>query len=351
MSSSTTPALPAPATVDVFGPSNPLYPLLLLHLPDVLTRIVVHFASPLYPRHAQYTGNAVLRSGCHAAFNTRTAGLLASQASSRSDASALTSALSSARTFSLLGPLTVCGWMCRPRADKPGFLLSANTNSPHAVRSTVLFIGHDKHSSGEVQLCTRFGGEPTLCASHSITGPEPAVHGGWEFVAVTFQPAAADIDEAMEAELEDDEDEGEPTSGTRRLYHNGSIVAEDECSPALLGTDFHLLIGRYDTRPMSSFAQGGLCDVRVYSRALDADEVRGLYEGQEVSSEQLEVRWRLDGSQLGEDRYVRDSSGHNRHAVLPGLPVEISMTGSPINDAVAAEEGVADDTEAEQSVR
>ena len=318
-------ASPVPAPLDIFGPSNLLYPLVLPHLPDVLARIVVHYASPLFPRHSQYAGNAVLGCGCHAAFNTRTATLpqLASPQSSP---------LSLARPFSLSTALTVCGWICRPRPDNASFLLSTHSNAPQAARSSCMFLGyiHDVQTD-ELRLSVRFADEPLLTAPHSAVHPN--AYRGWEHIAVTFQPS---VDEE-EVEL-DEEDIEESMSGSRRLYHNGGLAAEDECSAVPLDTDFFILLGRYDTRVTGQSLHGGLCDVRFYSRALDADEVRALYEGEEVNSEQLEVRWRMDTSQLGEDRYVRDSSGHSRHAVVPGEPIEISKTGSPSRDSQAGEQ-------------
>ena len=344
------PARALSVSLDVFGSSNPLYPLVLHHLPDVLARIVVHYASPLFPRQCQYAGNAMLGCGCHAAFNTRTARLLSSSSATSprsSDPSSVSTTLSRARPFSLSGALTVCGWMCRPRADKAAVLLSANSNVPQAARPTCMFVGYDKDvHSNEPRLSARFADEPALLAPQSAV--LPTAHRGWEHIALTFQPAAVEEKEDMD---DDEEDAAEPAAGTRRLFHNGALVAQDECSPLPLHTDFYLLLGRYDMRIASTSAQGGLCDVRVYSRALDADEVQRLYEGEEVSSEQLEVRWRLDVSQCGEEQYVRDSSGHNRHAVVPGHPVEISKTGSPGRDSDAAAHASNQDDGANHAVR
>ena len=344
-----TPTGSTPSALDVFGPSNPLHPLVLPHLPDVLARIVVHYASPLFPRHTQFAGNAVLGAGCHAAFNTRTAALHA-LASSRSRGERTSSSdLSLARPFSLSGALTVCGWMSRQRANKSACLLSAHSNSPHAAHTPCMFVGVFNIHGDELQLSTRFADEPALCAPHSAV--QPSSYRGWEHVAVTFLPSA----EEKEAEEDEEEEEemDEPSVGERRLYHNGALVAEDECPGLPLDEDFFLLLGRHDTRLTVPSLLGGVCDVRLYSRALDADEVQRLYEGEEVSDEQLEVRWRLDVSQLGEDRYVKDSSGFGRHAVMPGQPVEISKVGSPLRTAGEAARETSndvDDAEEDESV-
>ena len=317
-------AVPASSPLDVFGPSSPLYSSVLVHLPDVLARIVVHYASPLFPRHSQYAGNAILGCGCHAAFNTRTAGLHAVASFRDVDERATSSDSSHTRPFSLSKALTVCGWMCRPHPERAAFLLSAHSNAPQAARTPCMFVGYiNEPGNSQLQLSACFADEPLLSAP--LSAVHPSTYRGWEHIAVTFQPAELE----QENEQLDDEDADGSSSGSRRLYHNGVLVAQDECPPVPLNSDFFLLLGRYDTRLTGQSLHGGVCDVRLYSRPLDADEVQRLYEGEEVSGEQLELRWRLDVSQLGEERYVRDSSGHSRHAVLPGEPLEISNTGGP----------------------
>ena len=310
-------AVPVPAPLDVFGPSNSLYPFVLPHLPDVLTRIVIHYASPLFPCQHHYSGNAIMHANCHAAFNTRTAALLCSSPAAR------TAPLS--RPFSLSGALTVCGWLHRSRTDKAAFLLSIHSNAPHSPHHPYVFVGYVPFlQTGQLQLSARYAVDDLLSAPH--TAVQPTDYHGWEYIALTFQPHTAD--QPAEQLDDDDDDTDEPTTGTRRLYHNGALIAQDECPPLPLHTDFHLLLGRYDTRSLAPSLHGGLCDVRVYSRAVGEDEVQRLFEGEDVSEEGLEVRWRMDVSQQGEEKYVRDSSGHARHALVPGYPVEVSLTGS-----------------------
>ena len=72
-----------------------------------------------------------------------------------------------------------------------------------------------------------------------------------------------------------------------------------------------------------------MCDVRLYSRALEQYGVTSLYQGEpdtNSSVEALEVWYKLDASDFDE-RVVRDSSGHGRHATVTGAALQLSMTG------------------------
>jgi hypothetical protein len=65
------------------------------------------------------------------------------------------------------------------------------------------------------------------------------------------------------------------------LYLDGEVVDRDDSqSGAVVHSDRPLYVGRGDNGYTSYYAMdGGIDDVRVYDRALDADEVGSLYEG------------------------------------------------------------------------
>ena len=63
-----------------------------------------------------------------------------------------------------------------------------------------------------------------------------------------------------------------PNLARRRLYRNGVLLAEDDCQSPDVDDHHTLLLGRF-ARDTHSPLHGGLCDVRLYSRALEADEV------------------------------------------------------------------------------
>ena len=114
--------------------------------------------------------------------------------------------------------------------------------------------------------------------------------------------------------------------GRRRLYRDGRLVAEDDCRPLLIPADNRILLrgASYDS---GLNLEGGICDVRLYSRALSEEEVVALYEGEDgrVQRDGLEAEWRLEtGGAVAED-----SSGHARHAVAAGdsIGIQSSQTG------------------------
>ena len=64
---------------------------------------------------------------------------------------------------------------------------------------------------------------------------------------------------------------------TAKIYLNGQLVAEGTTSPAPPSTSYKFYIGRnYSINP--EFLSGLVDDVRIYNRALSAEEVKALYE-------------------------------------------------------------------------
>jgi hypothetical protein len=282
----------------VFGPSNPLYSLVLPHLPvPDLTRLVLQYASPLLPRQGRYQGNAIL--------SKYTTVQYAPSASCPSFSLAR-------RSFSW------SGWLYRTEDVDRQFLLEVCSIPSSAGGSQRLHCGYRYN---------RF----TFGFFHNDLD-SPAHQAGqrrkttWEHWAGTFHfPRSEQLHGAV---MPHEHSSDAPASelGRRRLYRDGQLVAEDDCRPLLVTADNRILLGAasYDH---ALNLKGGICDVRLYSRALSEEEVAALYEGEDgrVDREGLEAEWRLEtGGALAED-----SSGHGRHGTVTGNPNSLlsSRTG------------------------
>lgn len=98
-------------------------------------------------------------------------------------------------------------------------------------------------------------------------------------------------------------------SGTMRLYVNGGTPTGG-VRTANWAASGPLSIGRAMVADSpGNFLKGWVDEVRVYSRAISADEVTGIVSGDGVTS----GTWRLDGN-------ATDLSGQNRNGTLGGAP-------------------------------
>ena len=313
------PAPPADRIVasapDVFGPTHPLYKPIAAttRLPDVLTRIVVQYASHLYPRQAHYAGNVVLAQSTDIKYTSSGAASSAASSSSSTTASSTPSA-SAVDSFSLRNrSWSMCGWMSRAVGGTPSFLLSVLANPRPSYTNSHVHLGYTCHPHGGPTNCFTAG---FYANDLDLTPPAVDVdaHHEWEHWCVTLHcPQPGD---------------GGSGLARRRLYRNGALMAEDACQPPDIDGGFTLLLGRYDPHHFQCL-QGGTCDVRLYSRALEAGEINALYAGEERaegSKEALEVWYKLDATDFDES-VVRDSSGHGRHAAVDGALLQLSLTG------------------------
>ena len=324
----------AAARLDIFGPSNPLYSSVANHLPDVLTRIVVQYASPLYPRQARYAGNAIMESRSDIVYETRHQLQSAPSSPSPSSSSCLSNA--PRPRFSLYHrSFSVSGWLKRRAADRPRceFLLSVQLLGASSAACCWLHLGYlpHPHSHGQANCFTLGFYGNDLDARPPLIDLQP--NGQWEHWAATFHfPLPAEPETAQPL-------------GRRRLYRDGRLLLQDDCLPLLIGEEHQILLGTY--RRGMWVLQGGICDVRLYSRALQQQEVEALYAGEDaaVSRDGLELQYELtaadepsaDGSSL-----LRDSSGHERHALVKGAGLSFSSTGSAGEDLPAAHETLGD---------
>lgn len=106
-------------------------------------------------------------------------------------------------------------------------------------------------------------------------------------------------------------------------------MCEDDCRLPDIGAAHAILLGRYDDSHTFQTLPMGLCDVRVYSRALEASEVAALYAGEDDSGSSvdgLEVWYKMDATDF-DAAMVRDSSGHERHATVERTELQLSLTG------------------------
>ena len=351
---------------DVFGPPHPLFHLVsaATQLPDVLTHIVVHYASHLYPRQARYAGNVMLQRNTTVQYQVTSTPVpsfsVAASASSLSPSSPVVSSSSAssfhtvASTSPLPGPSlsansgssaggrfslfdrswSVCGWMNRAVPNVPQFLLSVHSTDRVAAMdvSSQVHIGYTCHPHGSPTNCFTVG-FPSNDLNISAPTIDVAAHHEWEHWCTTLHyprpaecgPYTPPTTEHTHAEYKD---ANVPNLARRRLYRNGVLLAEDDCQLPNIDHNHTLLLGQYATSVFPSL-HGGLCDVRLYSRALEADEVHALYAGEEdvdSSKEGLEVWYKLDATDF-DARVVRDSSGHGRDAVVEGTPLQLSLTG------------------------
>ena len=326
---------------DVFGPPHPLFQLVsaATQLPDVLIRIVVHYASHLFPRQAQYAGNIVLQRSSTIYYRATDPTAASSSSSSTSTAPLPGPSLpsdsgsSSSDRFSLSDrSWSMCGWMNRAVPNVPQFLLSVHATDRAMSNNTHVHIGYTCHPHGSATNCFTVG---FYANDLDVTPPTIDVggHHEWEHWCTTLHyprpaecgPYTPPTTEHTHAEYKD---ANVPNLARRRLYRNGVLLAEDDCQLPNIDHNHTLLLGRYATSVFPSL-HGGLCDVRLYSRALEADEVHALYAGEEdvdSSKEGLEVWYKLDATDF-DARVVRDSSGHGRDAVLEKGSLQLSLTG------------------------
>ena len=314
-SSSSSTSQPSPG-VDVFGPTHPLHPLVAAHLPDVLARIVLAYQSPLLPRQHHYHGHIVLPYGAYGFRDQRQLHM-------------------SANPLSLAGrSFSWSGWMNRSPVGprwRNYFLLSFEAHNKPGP-SQWLHIGYRQHYDKMIR------GVETPEESRAFTvgfngndlDARPAdtdlmLFGAWEHWSGSYDyprqlttphvPCNNACEEALH-----------PPAGTlfgrRKLYRNGELVVEDDCIPLTADQHSTLVVGNYQHHGHDMTLDGGVCDVRLYSRVLSAAEMRALYSGEEheVSGECLEAHWPLEGEQhiatKGAKREMLDVSGNERHLEL-----------------------------------
>ena len=321
--------------VAVFGPSHPLYSLVSAHLPDVLTRLVLAYQSPLLPRQQHYHGHILLPYGSYG---------FRDQRQQRMAGNPLSLAR---RSFSW------SGWMNRsPSARgrmRNHFLLSFQSHDKGGP-SQWLHIGYRQHSvrhkSAEENRAFAFafnGNDLDARPAHT----ELELFGGWEHWSGSFEyprpqttPPLPIIPHTNESYAS--EPALHPPAGTvlgrRRLYRNGALVVEDDCIPLTADVCSTLVVGNYENHGHDMSLDGGVCDVRLYSRVLSEAEMRALYEGEEheVGGEGLEAHWPLESDKhfsqthgvggtifdvSGNERHLELRRLHTRHAVLSRHPV------------------------------
>ena len=306
---------------DVFGPTHPLHPLVAAHLPDVLARIVLAYQSPLLPRQKHYRGHTLLQYGAYGFRDQR-------------QPHTATNALSLARrSFSW------SGWMARSanHRHRNHFLLSFESHV-HDGQSYWLHIGYRKHyvrhNNAEQNAAFTFA----FFANDLDARPadtDLALVGEWEHWSGSFEyprpqttpptPLIPNTNESYHSEGARNPPAG-TLPGRRKLYRNGVLVIEDDCIPLTAAESSTLVLGNYQNNGHGMTLDGGVCDVRLYSRVLSDVEMRALYEGEEheVSAEGLEAHWPLESDKHispaeGTERLMLDVSGNERHLVVRSL--------------------------------
>jgi len=111
--------------------------------------------------------------------------------------------------------------------------------------------------------------------------------------------------------------------GQTSIYRNGVYVRCDEYEGASgRGCQFHSeqihpMPGnaplRLGTRDLNSFFQGGLSQVRIWTRALEASEILQLYSTNDVPKEGLSAEFLLDE---GEGMVVHDTTGRHEGKIV-----------------------------------
>ena len=300
----------------VFGPSHPLHALVAAHLPDVLASIVLAYQSPLLPRQGHYGGHTVLPYGTWAFRDPRQQRMAANPLSL------------ARRSFSW------SGWMNRaPGGTWRGvdhwhnhFLLSLDSHS-RGPPSHHLHIGYRKHyKAATVQQDQAF----TFAFNANDLDVRPAhtqltLFNGWEHWSGSFEyprpplPLIPHTNESYTCEAATNPPAG-TVLGRRKLYRNGVLLVEDDCIPLVADEHSTLILGNYQNSGHDMTLDGGVCDVRVYSRVLHEAEMRALYEGDEqaVSAEALEAHWPLQSDKHiaqaeGVSGTIVDVSGNERH--------------------------------------
>lgn len=115
------------------------------------------------------------------------------------------------------------------------------------------------------------------------------------------------------------------SSGTVTLYIDGSSDGSGTADSDFSGTE-KLRIGRWQGG--SDFWDGLLDDVRIYNKALSANEVASIF-GTATTQNHLVGWWKLDESS---GTTASDSSGHENHGTLTDGPTWVSGT---IDNAVS----------------
>ena len=300
----------------IFGPSHPLHSLVAAHLPDVLTRLVLAYQSPLLPRQQHYRGHIQLPYGAYGFRDQRVASMAANPLSL------------ARRSFSW------SGWMNRaPRNHRYRnyFLLSFEAHDKHGVPSQWLHVGYrqyyarQKGPSANRAFTFAFNGND-LDARPAHTDLE--VFGSWEHWSGSFEYPRTQTTPPIPPPPKDDSFTCDaarfPPAGSvlgrRRLYRNGQLLVEDDCLPLVADVCSTLSVGNYQNYGDDMTIDGGVCDVRLYSRVLSEAEMRALYEGEEreVSSDGLEAHWPLERDEHipqteGAARRMMDVSGNERH--------------------------------------
>jgi len=79
-----------------------------------------------------------------------------------------------------------------------------------------------------------------------------------------------------------------------KLYIDGKLVGEKSQTGTINHCEYPVYIAR-NSQAWSRYLNAGVDDVRIYNRALSAEEVRDLYKKQSVESNGLVGWWKLDG--------------------------------------------------------
>ena len=302
------------SNVDVFGPTHPLHRLVAAHLPDVLARIVLAYQSPLLPRQHHYHGHIVLPYGAYGFCDPRQKSMSSTSLPSLAH-----------RSFSW------SGWMNRSPAStryRNYFLLSFHSHHKPGP-SQWLHIGYRQHyvqrKKPQENRAFTFGFNGNdLDARAADT--DLMLFGAWEHWSGSYDyprqqttPPIPNMNESFTCDAAHHPPVG-TLLGRRKLYRNGQLVVEDDCIPLTADQHSTLVVGNYQHHGHDMTLDGGVCDVRLYSRVLSAAEMRALYSGeeQEVSGECLEAHWPLEGGQHIQqlniaERMMVDVSGHGRH--------------------------------------
>ena len=322
----------------VFGPSHPLYALISAHLPDVLARLVISYQTPLLPRGQHYRGHVLLQYGVYGYRDQREQSMTANPLSLHR------------RSFSW------SGWMNRTPHNNARrsnhFLLSFKQPHHPGEPDTGywLHIGYRKHYNRQHDVaqnqCFTFAFfSNDLDARPADTDLD--TFGSWEHWSGSFEyPRSQSTPPIVnDSTFTSEQARNFPAGavlGRRRLYRNGRLVVEDDCLPMLAGEQSKLVVGNYEDWGNDMALDGGVCDVRIYSRVLSETDCRNLYEGEEheVSGEGLEAHWPLDSDKhiphrsllpsdpaqaQGRARVMLDVSGNERHLEMKRYGASIGM--------------------------
>ena len=256
----------------VFGPTHPLHPLVSAHLPDVLTRVVLAYLSPLLPRSQHYRGHVLLKYGAYGFRDQREQYMSANPLSLQR------------RSFSW------SGWMNRVPSvaarSRNHFLLSFECqHRSNDAPGYWLHIGYRKHYNAQHNVsqnqCFTFAFfSNDLDARPADTALD--TFGTWEHWSGSFEYPRTQTTPPIhnDSTFTSDSARQYPAGtvlGRRRLYRNGRLVVEDDCLPLMADEESRLVVGNYQHHGHDMTLDGGVCDVRLYSRVLSEAEMRALY--------------------------------------------------------------------------